>query len=84
MRGGDPGRYLATLLAPAEAREALFALYAFDHEIAKVRHTVSEPMAGLIRLQWWRERLQGIADGEAPPAHPVAEGLGRMLARCAA
>lgn len=69
MRSQQPDRYLATLFAPAEQREALFALYAFDHEIAKVRHLVSEPMAGLIRLQWWRDALG------APPAHPVAQAL---------
>jgi phytoene/squalene synthetase len=37
VREHDPDRYLAALFAPATARRALFALYAFDHEIAKVR-----------------------------------------------
>jgi len=58
-----------------DAREALFALYAFDHEIAKVRHVVSQPMAGLIRLQWWRETLDEIAQGEPPRTHYVARAL---------
>ena len=48
----------------AAAREALFALYAFDHEIAKVRHVVREPMAGLVRFQWWRDALDGIDSGQ--------------------
>jgi phytoene synthase len=74
VRSQQPDRYLATLFAPAAVREALFALYAFDHEIAKVRHVVSEPMAGLIRLQWWREALA------APPDHPVARALHRAVA----
>jgi len=74
VRTHAPDRYLATLLAPPEAREALFALYAFDHEIGKVRHIVREPMAGLIRLQWWRDALDAVALG-APPGHPVAEAL---------
>lgn len=73
-----PDRYLATLFAPAAAREALFALYAFDHEIGKVRYLVSQPMAGLIRLQWWREALGAIESGR-PPAHPVAEALEAAL-----
>ena len=46
VREHDPDRYLATLFAPADAREALFALYAFDHEITRVRRVVSEPVAG--------------------------------------
>jgi NADH dehydrogenase [ubiquinone] 1 alpha subcomplex assembly factor 6 len=75
VRSRQPERYLATLFAPAEAREALFALYAFDHETGKVRQLVSEPMAGLIRLQWWRDALAAAE----PPAHPVVEALHRML-----
>ena len=43
VRAHQHDRYLATLLAPAGARDALFALYAFDHEIARVRHIVSQP-----------------------------------------
>jgi phytoene synthase len=74
VREHDPDRYLATLFAPADAREALFALYAFDHEIARVRRVVSEPMAGLVRLQWWREALDAIT-ADQPPAHPVVEAV---------
>jgi phytoene synthase len=74
VREHDPDRYLATLFAPPAAREALFALYAFDHEISKVRHVVREPMAGLVRFQWWRDALYGIAAGN-PPAQPVAAAL---------
>ena len=75
VRSHQPERYLATLFAPAELREALFALYAFDHETGKVRHVVSEPMAGLIRLQWWRDVLAAAE----PPAHPVARALHAAL-----
>ena len=78
VRSAAPDRYLATLFAPAPAREALFALYAFDHEIGKVRHLVSQPMAGLIRLQWWRDALDAIAAGR-PPLHPVALALEAAL-----
>jgi phytoene synthase len=74
VRAHDPDRYLATLFAPADAREALFALYAFDHETARVRRVVSEPGAGLVRLQWWREALDAIA-ADRPPAHPVVAAL---------
>ncbi len=82
VRRHAPDRYLGTLFAPAEVREALFALYAFDHEIGKVRRMVSEPMAGLIRLQWWRDSLDEIMHGRTP-AHPVAQGLARAFNACA-
>ncbi len=76
VRRQDRDRYLATLFAPAPQREALFALYAFDHEIAKVRARVTEPMAGLIRLQWWRDALNGLDQGEVL-AHPIVQALDR-------
>jgi len=82
VREHDPDRYLATLFAPPEARDALFALYAFDHEIVRVQHVVREPMAGLVRFQWWRDTLDAIATGEAP-AHPVVAAIEAHRARFA-
>lgn len=74
VRDADRDRYLATLFAPADRRGALFALYAFDIEISRIRDLAREPMAGEIRLQWWREVLEGERTGEAK-AHPVAASL---------
>jgi len=71
------GRYLASLFAPADKRPALLGLYAFDHEISRVRGLVREPMAGLIRFQWWRDAIEAIAAGRPAPAHPVARVLQR-------
>jgi phytoene synthase len=74
VRRADRDRFLVTLFAPAAAREALFALYAFNHEVAKVRETVSEPMLGQVRLQWWREAIDGLYAGKVR-RHPVVEAL---------
>jgi phytoene synthase len=79
VREADRDRYLATLFAPAEHRDALFALYAFNVEIARVRDLAREPMPGEIRLQWWREVLSGLRGGEAA-ANPVAAALLETLA----
>jgi phytoene synthase len=80
VREADRDRYLAALFASAERREALFALYAFNIEIARVRNLAREPMPGEIRLQWWRDALSGQRDGEAR-AHPVAAALLKSLHR---
>ena len=80
VREKDRERYLATLFAPAEKREALFALYAFALEIGRVRDLAREPMPGEIRLQWWREVIEGAREGEAA-AHPVATALRDATAR---
>ena len=50
---------LAALFAPAEHRNALLALYAFNLEVARVREVVRDPLAGEIRLQWWSDVLHG-------------------------
>ena len=55
VRRHDRDRYQTALFAPADRREAIFALYAFNYEIARVREIVTQPMLGQIRLQWWRE-----------------------------
>ncbi len=80
VREADRDRYLATLFAPAEHRDGLFALYAFNVEIAQVRDKAREPLPGEIRLQWWREMLEGVRDGEAA-ANPVAAALRETLER---
>jgi phytoene synthase len=74
VRVQDPDRFYAALFAPAAARETLFALLAFNHEVARVRETVSQPLGGEIRLQWWAEVLEEIPSGRVR-AHPVAQGL---------
>ena len=79
VRDADKDRFLTTLFAPAGRRNALYALYAFDIEIARVRSLAREPMPGEIRLQWWREVLQGERAGEAQ-ASPVADALMQALA----
>jgi phytoene synthase len=79
LRQQDPDRYLTALFAPSERREALFALYAFNLELARARETVREPIMGRMRLQWWRESLSEIVAGRAR-AHEVARPLAAAVA----
>jgi phytoene synthase len=74
VRRHDHDRYLCALFAPAPARGRLIALFALAFELARVRETVSERVLGEIRLQWWRDAVEGALAG-APPTHPVAEAL---------
>ncbi|HWJ71807.1 MAG TPA: phytoene/squalene synthase family protein [Kaistia sp.] len=74
VRRHDRDRFLADLFAPEPARRHLFALHAFNLEIARVRELVSSPMPGEIRLQWWRDVLDGKAAGDAA-GNPVAAAI---------
>ncbi len=60
----DHDHYLTVLYAVPHKRQDLFALYAFNYEISKIRKVVSEPMLGEIRLQWWREAIDDIYKGK--------------------
>jgi len=82
VRAADKDRYLASLFAPAAARQHLYALYAFASEIARVREAARGPLPGEIRLQWWRDVLEGEGKGEVS-ANPVAAALLDTIARCA-
>ncbi|WP_417453343.1 phytoene/squalene synthase family protein [Kiloniella sp.] len=79
IKKNDYDRYLTCLFAKDDTvRENLFALYAFNQEIAKTAEVVSEPLTGMIRLQWWREAIEGIFEGK-PRKHLVVEALARAV-----
>lgn len=80
VRRQDRDRYLTALFAPTDRREDLFALYAFNLEVAKTAEVVSEAMLGQIRLQWWREAIDEVYSGR-PRAHGVIEPLARTVER---
>jgi phytoene synthase len=75
LRRHDPDRFLTVLFAPPERRETLITLFAFNHELARARDVASQTLLALIRLQWWRE----VVEGEAKP-HEVATPLFAMIA----
>jgi 15-cis-phytoene synthase len=74
VRAADKDRFLAALFAPANRRAALMALYAFNVEVARVRDAIRDPMAGEVRLQWWRDAIERPGGGEAR-TNPVASAL---------
>ena len=78
-RAADYDRYLSALFAPAGSREALFALIAFNHEIARIPEAVSEAMLGRIRIQWWREVVEAAYAGAPARRHEVALPLSAAI-----
>jgi phytoene synthase len=70
----DRDRYTVCAGVSHDTRDALYALYAYNLEVAKIREVVSEPMLGQIRLQWWREAIEGIYKG-TPRDHAVVAAL---------
>lgn len=82
VRVGDHDRYLCALFAPPAVREDLFALLAFNVEVAKVRESVTEHLIGRMKHQWWRDLVATIYEGPAvPKGNPVVESLAQIIAR---
>lgn len=79
VRDHDPDRFMMSLYAPSEAREALWALFAFNHEISKTRDVVSESTLGLIRLQWWRDAIAAIYERNEILHHEVIKPLAEAI-----
>lgn len=77
---GDRDRFAAGMAAPVAARAKLFPLWALNLEVARAPWAGSEPLIGEMRLQFWRDVLDGIAAGKAPRAHEVAAPLAEVLA----
>jgi len=80
VRTYDRDRYLAGLFAPKHARDALMALYAFNCELERIPALVSEPALGEIRLQWWRDALEGV-EPQKITGNPVADTLIGLIRR---
>ncbi|THV25373.1 phytoene/squalene synthase family protein [Peteryoungia ipomoeae] len=79
LRLTDSDRYLACLLTPPAHRAELAALYAYNAELSRVRDVTREAMTGEVRLQYWRDLLEGQAHGETN-ANPIAAELLRTVA----
>jgi phytoene synthase len=77
----DPDRFAATMASPVAARQVLFPLYAFNVEVARAPWVTQESMIAEMRLQWWRDALEEIAEGASVRRHEVVTPLSRVLDR---
>ncbi|MGE4371839.1 MAG: phytoene/squalene synthase family protein [Xanthobacter sp.] len=74
IREQDRDRFLSTLFASENLRPHLWALYAFNLDVARVREVVKDALPGEVRLAWWREVIEGQGRG-AVEGHPIAAAL---------
>ena len=77
----DPLRFRVAMAAPVPARQILFPLYAFNIEVARAPWVTQEAMIAEMRLQWWRDALEEIAEGKTPRRHEVVDALAGCLDR---
>ena len=75
----DPDRVRAAQLAKPDDRAALMVLYAFHAELARIPESVSQPLIGNMRYQFWRDAVEEIYAGKPPRAHEVVAPLAELI-----
>lgn len=78
-RQGDPARFEAAMFAPEAQREDLFALIALNVELSRIPDSVSEPMLGEIRLQWWADAIGALFEEGREEGHEVIAALTKPI-----
>jgi phytoene synthase len=78
LRAHDRDRLIANLFAPQHHRFHLNALSAFAAELTSIRTKVSEPLLGVMRLQYWRDVLCSYNE-TMKTGNPLADALRQML-----
>lgn len=76
---GDPERFRTVMAAPVSARAVLFPLYALNVEVSRAPWVTQEAMIAEMRLQWWRDALEEIAEGRDVRKHEVTTPLAGVL-----
>ena len=79
LERGDAARFRAVMAAPALLRPKLFAIFAFNLEVARAPWMTQEPMIAEMRLQWWQDALGEIAAGDRVRRHEVVTPLADAL-----
>lgn len=69
--------YYSFLFLPPDQRAAITALYAFCREADDVVDECSETEIARSKLQWWREEIERMFNGQ--PQHPVSQALQKPL-----
>ncbi|WP_231874848.1 squalene/phytoene synthase family protein [Acetobacter cerevisiae] len=82
VRRADPDRALCARFLPASVRPDVEVLLTFHTELTRAlaparSAAIAGPMAGLIRLQWWRDVLEGARTPDHELAPPLLLALER-------
>lgn len=74
----DPDVQLAMAYAPSATRDSIAVLFMLDDALASTLRATREPLLARIRLSWWRENLEAMASGAAPPQEPLFQSMVKL------
>ncbi len=76
LKSCDKDSYLTALFLGRRHSAALWTVYGFNCELAKISRQVQEPMLGKIRVQWWRDVIDQAGNAtKIRHGHPVADQM---------
>ena len=81
VQKGDPERFAATMACAPAQRDPLWALYAANLEIARAPWASAEPMVAEMRLQWWVDAFDALAETGCEPQHELGPALAPLRAQ---
>jgi len=79
VRVRDYNRYLLSFFVPRQSRASLLAIMALNVELQSIPDKANDPMAALIRLQWWRDAIDAIYLGKDIQTSPIFPSLERAI-----
>ena len=79
LEKGDPVRFRAVMAIPPQFRPTLFTLYAFNLETSRAPWMSQETIVAEMRLQWWYDALEEIANATPHRRHEVITPLAHVL-----
>ena len=82
VRKSDPDRFFATMTAAPDQRAKLFAIYAFNVEVAHLPWVSGEPLIAEMRLQWWQDSIEAMFNEATVLQHEVITVLAQVVREC--
>lgn len=79
VEAGDPDRALVTAGAPEAAQAKLWPLWAFNLEVARAPWASAVPLVAEMRVQFWADAVDRLAEGRVPVGHPVLAPLAEAV-----
>lgn len=79
VQRADPDRFRVAMAAPVSARQVLFPLFAANVEVSRAPWVTQEHLIAEMRLQWWKDAFEEIANGGPVRRHEVVTPLSRVL-----
>ncbi len=81
LRARDKELYIIGICQDRAIRDDVLTVCAFIAELEHIRQVTHEPLAGAMRLAWWRESLTEIYAGKRPKSHHILQRLAALIPR---